>query len=530
MDQKNQRPVRKAPAAQQKKPEQGRRNSAPLSRKFKYGAMATVFSVVFVAAVIVLNVIVSAVDGKYPLSVDMTESKFFTVSESSVEMVRARLDEWKNEVGEDIRITVTFLYPRDVLLAAGDAYKWVVELAESYAHEFDQISLEFREDLYSHPENYVEYTRFGEKLDRNSIIFSTDSSKASYKIITFDSCLVYDEDGQSVWAFKGEMQFNSVLMQITDRVAPVVSFTKGHGETIPQNLLDFFTSCGFRIQYVDLSQEEISEDTKILFVSNPTKDFVSSGDDARKSEYTRLSDYLNAYRSAIVTLAPPETGTYEELPNLEAILERWGLRVNRNAVIMDDSYSDPQNKQALYVRYAESENIAAALTGSLTEYTHPPRTLSTHTAPIEVLEWGDGDTENAEPVLITSADAYIEEVGENGEITRVNGEYTAMAISSRFTYINNAKVYGHLLLIGTDRFSETNAFQSQFGNTEILYNAVRLMTNESVAVDQNYEILHDYALTMENRGMYVFAAITVAVIPIGVFALGIVVYVRRKYM
>ena len=130
------------------------------SRRFKYGAVATVFVVVFIAAVILLNVLVSAIDSKYSLYVDMTKDQILSIRESTVETVRRQLDEYKENAGQDFVITVTFLQARDTL-ETNQQSNWVVSLADSYAEAFPEIRVEFKEDLLTHPDRYTFYTDLG---------------------------------------------------------------------------------------------------------------------------------------------------------------------------------------------------------------------------------------------------------------------------------------------------------------------------------------------------------------------------------
>ena len=53
------------------------------SRKFKYGTTATVFTIAFIAIVVVFNVIFTALANKYMWYVDMTGEQVFTLSESA---------------------------------------------------------------------------------------------------------------------------------------------------------------------------------------------------------------------------------------------------------------------------------------------------------------------------------------------------------------------------------------------------------------------------------------------------------------
>ena len=57
------------------------------SRRLRHGTMATVLSVCFVAAVVLVNVIVSILVERYPLTVDLTSNKVFELSQESIDYV-----------------------------------------------------------------------------------------------------------------------------------------------------------------------------------------------------------------------------------------------------------------------------------------------------------------------------------------------------------------------------------------------------------------------------------------------------------
>ena len=49
-------------------------------------------------------------------------------------------------------------------------------------------------------------------------------------------------------------------------------------------------------------------------------------------------------------------------------------------------------------------------------------------------------------------------------------------------------------------------------------------------MEVDYKVLEDYEITMETGEIYTYGIITVIVIPVIFFALGIVVYLRRKHL
>ncbi|MBQ3866476.1 MAG: hypothetical protein II776_06200, partial [Clostridia bacterium] len=108
--------------------------------------------------------------------------------------------------------------------------------------------------------------------------------------------------------------------------------------------------------------------------------------------------------------------------------------------------------------------------------------------------------------------------------------FNLMTVSSRYTIVDNADVYGHLLVVGSENFSEINAYVSEYGNTDIIYNAIRLLSNESIPMEVDYKVLEDYQITMETGEIYTYGVITVIVIPVIIFGFGLAVYLRRKHL
>ena len=58
------------------------------SRSFRYGGFATVITLGFVVIMIVLNMLATALYERFPLTVDLTTNKVFTVSQKSEDYLK----------------------------------------------------------------------------------------------------------------------------------------------------------------------------------------------------------------------------------------------------------------------------------------------------------------------------------------------------------------------------------------------------------------------------------------------------------
>ena len=67
-------------------------------RRFKYGSLATIITVGFIVAVVLLNVVCTLLLERYPLSIDLTSDNRFKLTDESVEFVKS--------IDEDVTILV----------------------------------------------------------------------------------------------------------------------------------------------------------------------------------------------------------------------------------------------------------------------------------------------------------------------------------------------------------------------------------------------------------------------------------------
>ena len=102
------------------KPEKKKRSFN--KRKFKYGFVATVITLVFIAVVIVVNLIVGILTDRKNLKLDLTENQLFEVSQDSIDYVKS--------IKKDVEIAVM---KNESYFTTGSTYtKMVLETLEKY--------------------------------------------------------------------------------------------------------------------------------------------------------------------------------------------------------------------------------------------------------------------------------------------------------------------------------------------------------------------------------------------------------------
>ena len=148
------------------------------NKRFKYGSLSVVFTVLFIAMIIVLNLIVTSIDEKVGLRIDLTQTQLYSISEDTDTALRVGLgDEY-----DSFDVTIYFLADRDLFTYYDTAYynangtdrehfTRVRDLAEEYARKYpNNVKVEYI-DINKEPELANKYlTESQTSLSYNNVI------------------------------------------------------------------------------------------------------------------------------------------------------------------------------------------------------------------------------------------------------------------------------------------------------------------------------------------------------------------------
>ena len=279
------------------------------SNKFKRGGMATLMTVVFVAIVIVLNVVVSALAERFPsMDIDMTAQGLNTLSDQAIEIAQS--------IDEDTTIYLIGsedAYENNQIYSSyGLEYSQVASLARRLAEANSHIKVEFV-DPDTNPTFISEYA--DEDLSTGKVMVQTERR---HRVLTVTDLFMVDS------ALAGALE----LVNMED--VPVFTIATGHGEMLTSDNMASFISMledqNFEVQEIDLLTESIPEGTQVLMLPTPTTDYS-------EAEVDKLREYLNnTTNPEALTLLATSNPTQGSMPNYEAFLEEWGIRVEEGVV------------------------------------------------------------------------------------------------------------------------------------------------------------------------------------------------------
>lgn len=524
----------------EKKTKDGKKFNA---KKLKHGTMATVFTCVFVALLVLVNVVTTMLFDRYPITIDLTTNKIYSVSNDTEDYVK--------KVNVDVQVTI--FADENTYTNYSSYNKQAVELLKNYCKLNHHITYRFV-DIDSHPEIVKEYTdtisQFdmifetktkvdGKEISRTrklgmlDLLTFTDEfeqklSQSGYSIDTLAqqaggdlSFLSYY--GSYVESSNAEQAFTSALMTVTDPNPVYVTILTGRSEltqlTYFQTLL---TANGYNVNTVDITSEDIPADTDVVVIPAPKTDYL-------EEDITKVSDFLNNDGNLGKQLLYIASYGQEDTPNLDEFLSEYGLSVGKGVICESDS-GKYYNSPCVTVASDVSDNFTQDVS------TENPAILSALCRPVNTL-FDEQDMVSTDAYLKSSDSAYTANVEISQTTGQVNigdalvkGQQNYMAVGSKakFTDDNNT-LYSSVIAVGSEgMLSDTYLQYSQYQNSEYFISVINGLTGKTAGITITPKTITGNVFDITQQQKTVLKWTFCLGVPVVVLIVGIVIWARRK--
>ena len=497
------------------------------SRKFRYGSMATAVTAVVVVLVVVLNVVVGILADRYPINLDLTKNKLFTLSDTSVELAKS--------IQKDVKVTV--FYAEDIFknpTQSNDALNDVLREFYTAMQQYNnltggKVTVEYL-DLNLNPtlrDQYAEY-----EVSEGSFLFTCGDR---HRTITLNDLFTQEANDYYGYSYsytsKVELALATNLKYVTADKRQVVTVLTGHDEFTDATaaLQEVYEANGYEFAELNLgSSAEIDEDTVALLIMAPTKDYTVE-------EIERLQKYLDNEgklgRNLMVFVDPTAS-----CPNLYEFLNlEYGIEVTDSLVYETDS--DRTMQMNGYIGWADLEDTdyTQEIAGDMKVLAVQTRQLLTHKENntdnslynVDIMTMPD--TAKLIPFDKASEGGDINEIAEDAEEYPIIG----MAAATKWTYDNDAQetvetnviVSGSVYMLGYLQ-------QASLSNEQLMLNSLNVMTGTSA------ETIDISTKSLDNETIE-FSDTTTLIVGLGVFTAGIpvvtliiclVVFLRRRHL
>lgn len=509
--------------AKGKKPKKSKMDS----RRFRYGSMATAITAVVAVLVVVLNVVVSLLADRFPINIDLTQNKLFSLSDNSVEIAKS--------INKDVQVIVfgsEDLYKNPNM--GSDYYqvealcKEIYKALQQYtSYSGGKVTVKY-EDLNLNPQLATQYNKY-EVTSGDILLLCGDR----YQKASFNDMYEISGDGytqaQTV-SSKVEVALASRIKNVMRDTVQVITAFVGHeeDEDTVSALKSIYEANGYEFKELNLaSSEEIDANTVAGLIVGPTKDFTAE-------EIERLQKWLDndgKLDRNLMVFADFQA----ECKNLYEFLNvEYGLEVTDN-LIMETSLTRTFRYSGYYP-YADtadteftkdlsgSGNVLIPLTRQIITHKENNAENSLYNVPLitspesaKLMKIKDATDENAssEDDKSFAADAYP-----------ING----MAAAVKWTYVDNEQVKTNVILSGSSQIILA-ASQANVKNENVLISALNAMTGVVDDINVSTKSLERDTIT--------FSDSTTLIVGLGVFTVGIpviilviclVVFLKRRHL
>ncbi len=474
------------------------------SRSFKYGTLATALTAALIIVVIAANMVFSILTDSYSWAIDMTSTGLYEISDATKQVV--------NSLDEDTKIEITVFYNET------DYPYYISEPLKRFCNLSDNISYS-----YIDPEvNPSALTQYGTEynVQQGALVVSCNDR---IRVFNIDEYFEYDKETGAIHVYLEERLAAGILF-VTKEDIPTVYFVKGHGEEGYESFMNMIANNGAEVEEINLLTYtgKFALGSSVMVICNPTRDYS-------ESELRLIEDYLNNGNEFGNNLMYFSATDSVALPNLEKMLATWGIAFN-NDLIMDETNCLSSYPNCVIAGFTTEEIMN---TGA---------TVSTVTAPIIPnsrsidLLFKENSIYRTQELVTSYSDtsysrdnSYVYNTSEQQE-TDIPGSFALSVLSMKYKYINNIQVQSYVLACGSADML-TDEYLSYTGNGEYLMQIYKIMVNEQDdTILAAQKSTSSTVVALNNSQTMAMTVVVLAVIPAIFLIIGLVVYIRRRFL
>lgn len=454
-------------------------------RKIKYGSNSIILTISVIGIIILINLF--TFNNSY--RIDMTKNKLYSLSEQTIKVISSL----------DNEVEIIGFFHRDSQLLPE-----IAELLKEYKHKSNKIKYSLV-DLDSNP---VRANKYG-VTDYDTIVLTSGDKTIQLRRNTF-----YKTDYRNnTIVFAGEEAITQGIIDVTSERNSKVYFIEGHGEVSGDDVYVFKDSLnkeGYTVEALNIAQKGgIPEDAELLVIISPLKDY-------NDEELYHLDKYVQRGGRFLFLMDPMKD--ISNLRRLTMFMSTLGIKLN-NDLVVDPERNYFRQLTSIIPRYSLHKIVDQLGQKGLALIL--PYTMSIDKS--ESLDKGG----SFEELLLTSDKAWGESNIDGKEIKLdekdKKGPLTVAAVVTKPLQKGETKA----VVIGNSSIIKNEIISLQ-GNLDFLINSINyLLGKENLISIRPKESGIESILINGNQGTYLLIIFTF-IIPILIFIMGIIVFLRRK--
>lgn len=512
---------------------------------FKHGAYAVAFTAIVIVAIIIVNVLVSALGQRFPLTLDITADKDYSVSSDNLDYIR--------QVKRPVTITVCS--------TEGDYATYMSQYVSYYYNAEDETNGKYFDQALTLLDAYTKYNSNIKVVyaDPQSPDFADVQSRvASDASLSYGSLLVestFELDGKEVYrnkvlgfedlyaltdstggyasyygygyvisGSKVESAVTSAIYSVTSDKTTEVVYLSGNME---KNVLDTFTATlkdnNCNVTALDnLVGSDIPEETEVVIIAAPTGDFSAE-------ELKKLDAFLDNDGKRGKTLLFFGSNASPDLPNLYDFLSEWGIEVSRGTLAETNANNYIQEPTTIGL-----QNMGTDFTKGVNDLSR--MYVASGNLPMQIGFESQGNRVTTE-LLASSENVVVKPVGAADDWTTdglPTGKYSTAILSTDTLYEQDfSEIKSHVVAFSSVNFISEywTQFTGSVGNMELtlsLTNALSGRDADTVTFTNKTITVESFAAEVTGAAVLMIYVIFLGIVPLALIVTGVVIFIRRR--
>ncbi|MCL2092911.1 MAG: GldG family protein [Treponema sp.] len=467
------------------------------TKQVRYGGYAVLISL----AVVIVLILINLMAGQAQVQIDLTPTGMYTLTQETLDVL--------DQVTTPVRLWG--LWPpggerQDVMSILG------LYLAQNPHISFDTV------DPDRNPGFIQRYDRERRGISRGSIIVEGETG---FRIITpFDMYdFTQDQRGRQIMTGVAiERRITSALVYLGMGETPVIYEMIGH-DSFPlaaMGINTFLERENFQLESINLLLNNVPSDAATLILNNPRMDIAPE-------EVDRLLDYLDAGGRFLVVA----DYNIQSLPNLNTVLASYGIGFDFGIVVEQDPN---------YVAFHPGTVLPDVpwdhpITLALTDKSRTPIVLL-NPMPIEILE-ARRRTIDITPIMTTSPRAFLRKDLDEISIERIaadiSGPFHLGAAVMDPVYLRDPGPQTRIVAIGSGSLLNLANQGFEF-NRDVFLNSLIWLNDRPETINVRSRSLFILPMRLNFTQTLIFTGLFIVVIPVGLFATGLITWLKRRHL
>lgn len=289
------------------------------SKRLRHGALSGGLVAIVLVLLVLINVVVSVLDDKFSLTLDLTPSSAFKLSDISADYVKTL----------EKPVSITVLINESDLGNTGDIYLTQAKsVIDQYAQHSDSITVRYV-DVISDPTFVAQYQDLN--LAYGDVLIDSGTRQRKFALNEMFNADYNQYTGQQrITSSKAEQMITAAIMGVTSESVTKVGILTGHGEMQLPGFESLLAENNFEVLEQSLTLGELDPAVEVLFMFAPTRD-------PDPEVIKKLDVFLENGGQYGKTLIYTANIEQPALPNLSAFLADWGIGVGVGAVLETDA-------------------------------------------------------------------------------------------------------------------------------------------------------------------------------------------------